>query len=66
MQQTFSENFHKMGSFLISKIDGVWLTVNQRSVPTHDSKEGISLSALAPKVGEEVLCFSEEAQGWLP
>jgi hypothetical protein len=112
-----------MGSFLISKIDGVRLAANPRSEEAHDVLEfrglvrgwqpeerqewippllacgnhrqdgtdqgllerlwkdrevrplllptrwwprAVSRTTLVPKVGEEMLGFSEEAQGWLP
>ena len=39
VDDSLSENFHKMGSFLISKIDGVRLAANPRSEEAHDILE---------------------------
>ena len=39
VDDSLSENFHKMGSFFISKIDGVRLAANPRSEETHDILE---------------------------
>jgi hypothetical protein len=39
VEDSLSENSHKMGSFLTSKIDGVRLSANPRSVEAHDILE---------------------------
>ena len=39
VEDSLSENSHKMGSFLISKIERVRVTVNRRSVSAHDMLE---------------------------
>ena len=39
VEDSLSENSHKMGSFLIFKIDGVRLGTNPRSAAAHDALE---------------------------
>ncbi len=39
VEDSLSENFHRMGSFLISKINGVRLAVNPRSEEVYDILE---------------------------
>ncbi len=57
VDDSLSENFHKMGSFLISKIDGVRLAANARSEEEHDVLEFRGLVRG---------CQPEERQEWIP
>ena len=59
---------HGHGGIDQGLLEGLWKDrdVHPLLLPTRWWSRTVSLTTLTPNVGEEMLGFSEEAQGWIP